>query len=124
MPDQTERRTIRFEGGVSHNIGERERHDGKSDIEPLDPRQRLRANLAEGSFDETSLVEGVNFSSAPVGDDQADAATEGTAAAHDALIGADFECGALLIYRMEFNDAGPEPFIVELTVIPAEDNRG
>ncbi|MCB9849928.1 MAG: hypothetical protein H6817_04410 [Phycisphaerales bacterium] len=85
---------------------------------------RVRANLDEGSFDETSLVEGVNFSSAGVDDDDADAATEGKAAAHNALIGVDFECGALLIYRFEVNDAGPEPFIVELTVIPAEDNRG
>jgi hypothetical protein len=67
---------------------------------------------------------GVNFSSADAGDDLADAATEGQAAAHEALLGADFECGSLLIYRLETNDAGPEPFIVELTVVRPENNRG
>ena len=85
---------------------------------------RVRRNLDEGQFNEGSLVEGVSFSSADAGDDLADAATEGQAAAHEALIGADFDCGALLIYRLETNDAGPEPFIIELTVINAENNRG
>jgi hypothetical protein len=85
---------------------------------------RVEANLDPASYDLDALVEGVRFSSAAVGDEMADEATEGMAAAHEARIGADFECGALLIYRLEVNDAGPEPFAVELTVIPAESNRG
>jgi hypothetical protein len=85
---------------------------------------RVRANLDEGDFNEDALVEGANFSSAAVGDDDADAPTEGVAAPHEALIGIDYECGALLIYRFEVNDAGPEPFVIDLTVIPAESNRG
>ena len=85
---------------------------------------RVLANLDASTYDETALVDGVNFSSAAVGDDLADDATEGKAAANNAFIGADFDCGSLLIYRFEVNDAGPEPFIVQLSVIPADSNRG
>ncbi|HRX86751.1 MAG TPA: hypothetical protein P5572_17130, partial [Phycisphaerae bacterium] len=85
---------------------------------------RVHANLAPANYDNDALVQGVRFSSAAVGDDNADAATEGVAAPHQALIGSDFDCGALLIYRFEVNDAGPEPFTVDLTVIPADSTRG
>lgn len=84
---------------------------------------RVHANLDPEDYDNDALVEGVRFSSAAVGDDNADEATEGVAAPHEALIGVDFECGALLVYRLELNDAGPEPFIVDLTVIPGESTR-
>lgn len=86
--------------------------------------KRVRAMLDEDEFEEAALVEGVNFSSAAVDDEMADAPTEGTAAPLNAYIGADFECGALLIYRFEMADSGPNPFVVELTIIPGEDNRG
>jgi len=85
---------------------------------------RAQANLDEAALTDVPLVEGVQFSSAAVGDDDADAPTEGIAPPLDANIGADFECGALLIYRMEFSDIGPERFRVELTVVPAESTRG
>jgi len=84
---------------------------------------RAEANLDPASYNQDALVEGIRFSSAAVGEKDADEATEGTAAPHQALIGADFDCGALLIYRLETNDAGPEPFVIELTVIPAESTR-
>ena len=85
---------------------------------------RVRQNLAANQFDDELLFEGVRFSSAATDDEQADEATQGTAPARVAYIGSEFECGALLIYRLEFDDAGPNPFTVELTVIPAESNRG
>ncbi len=85
---------------------------------------RVRENLEADDFEEAALVDGVRFSSTAAGDANADAATEGVAAGRQDLIGADFECGALLIYRLEVNDAGPEPFVVEMTVVPAESTRG
>lgn len=85
---------------------------------------RIEKNLDTSTLDSAALVEGVFFSSAPVGDDNADIGTEGGARPMDAFIGVDFQCGSLLIYRLEFNDAGPEPFVVELTVVPAESTRG
>lgn len=84
---------------------------------------RVRANLDEGEFVEEALVRGVNFSSADVNDDEANDPTAGKAAPHEAFIGVDFECGSLVIYRFEVNDAGPEAFVIEQTVIPAESTR-
>ena len=85
---------------------------------------RIRENLADNQFDDELLFEDIRFSSAEADEEGADAATEGTAPARVSYIGSDFECGSLLIYRLEFNDVGPSPFTVELTVIPAESNRG
>lgn len=84
---------------------------------------RVQENLMEGQFNEDLLFEGVRFSSAGVGDDNADEATEGVAPPMDAFIGADFECNSLLIYRFEINDLGPDPFAIELTTIPSESTR-
>lgn len=84
---------------------------------------RIRENLPDGTVPEALLFEGVKFSSAPVGDEDADAATEGVAAPLDARIGVDFECNSLLVYRLEINDLGPEPFTVQLTAIPSESTR-
>lgn len=84
---------------------------------------RVHDNLDEGTYDETPLVSGVHFSSAEVGDDLADRPIEGQAAPYDAFIGADFECGSLVIYRFEVNDFGTEAFKVEMSVIPAESTR-
>lgn len=84
---------------------------------------RIRENLPEDTVPEELLVEGVGFSSAPVGDDDADVPNEGAAAPLDARIGVDFECNSMLIYRLEINDLGPEPFVVELTAIPSESTR-
>lgn len=85
---------------------------------------RATANLDEAALVDVPLVEGVHFSSAAVGDEDADAPIEGIAQPLDSNIGPDFECGSLLIYRMEFDDGGPERFRVELTVVPAESTRG
>lgn len=85
---------------------------------------RILENADEANYDKDLLFEGVRFSSAAADSDLANEATEGTAAADIAYIGPDFECGGLLIYRFEFNEVGPEPFIVELSFIPAESTRG
>lgn len=85
---------------------------------------RAQANLDEAALENVPLIDGVHFSSADVGEEDADAPIEGIAQPLDSNIGPDFECGSLLIYRMEFDDTGPERFRVDLTVIPAESNRG
>ncbi len=85
---------------------------------------RTLANLDETMREDVPLIEGVHFSSAAVDAEDADAPNEGMAQPLEANIGPDFECGALLIYRLEFDDNGPERFRVELTVVPAESNRG
>ena len=101
--------------GTDANIFLRSRGDkaAMQEIELNDP----------DDYNDDILVEGIRFSSAEDDADDANEATEGVAAPHEALIGVDFECGALLIYRLEVNDAGPDPFIVDLTVIPGESTR-
>ena len=84
---------------------------------------RVRANLEEEEYDDELLVGGVYFSSADMNSEEADQPTEGVAAPHDAYIGVDFSCGSLLIYRFEYNDVGPEEFVIDLTVIPSESTR-
>ncbi len=111
--------------------------EGNSQVGPLDIEcarvfsvggqgllSRINSNLDEEDYDSTPLVSGVYFSSSSATSDDADQPTAGTAAALDAFIGVDFECGSMLIYRFETNDLGPEEFKVELTVIPAESTRG
>lgn len=85
---------------------------------------RAQENLEEDALENVPLIEGVYFSSAEVGDDDADEPTEGMAPPIDSNIGPDFECGSLLIYRLEFDEDGPERFRIDLTVVPAESTRG
>ncbi len=105
--------------------------EGNSQVGPLDIEcarvfsiggkglvTRVLNNLDQEDYENTPLVDGVYFSSANVGSDDADVATEGTAAGVDSLIGADFDCGSLIIYRFEVNDLGPEEFKIEMSVIP------
>jgi len=47
----------------------------------------------------------------------------GTAKAFEALLGVDFSCGALLILRLEENDAGGEEFRIDFELIPSETTR-
>jgi len=78
--------------------------------------------LAE--LDEGALVSGVQFY--PAADDvDPDAAPEpvGSAAPFEGLLGVDFPCGAQLIFRLEINDPGPEPFRIDFELIPANSSR-
>jgi len=84
---------------------------------------RVQENLAEDAFEEAALVPGVYFSSLAAGEEFADLPNEGVAAAHDAFIGADFDCGSLIVYRLEFSDAGEEEFEIQMSVIPSESTR-
>jgi len=83
----------------------------------------IRCNLPDADLDEDASIEGVAFSDAKLDDDDAGQATEGKAAPLVVKIGADFPCNALLIVRLEFNDLGPEPFLVDFSFIPSEEDR-
>jgi hypothetical protein len=83
-------------------------------------------NTNGANFNRAAFMEGVAFSSAPVGSEDADLPTEGLAAPLEALLGVDFPCGALLIVRFEPDDAQPPPirFRADFSMIPAESDRG
>ncbi|MFQ5461350.1 MAG: hypothetical protein ACE5E5_01850 [Phycisphaerae bacterium] len=48
---------------------------------------------------------------------------EGSAEARELLLGVDFNCESLLIFRIETNDVGDFPFRVDFEVAPAESTR-
>lgn len=83
----------------------------------------VRETASEEDFNEDALLIGVGFSSAPAGDPEAAAPDAGFAAARTFLLGADFPCNALVVIRLEINDAGPEPFLVTMSFIPSESTR-
>ncbi|GIK17756.1 MAG: hypothetical protein BroJett003_27200 [Planctomycetota bacterium] len=83
----------------------------------------VRETASEDDFDEDALLTGVGFSSAPAGDADADVPDAGFAAAQTFLLGADFPCNALVVIRLEVNDAGPEPFLITMSFIPSESTR-
>lgn len=82
-------------------------------------------NLQGGSIVEEALVEGVEFYSVSTDDDGNEALVlEGRARPLVTLLGADFACNSLLIFRLEFDDADPDfRFRVDFEVIPADSDR-
>ncbi len=72
-------------------------------------------------LDPEALVQGVAFSSAALGEEDAGIATEGFAPAVRALLGVDFPCGSILIIRFEEDDIGEAPFRADFEVIPPAD---
>lgn len=83
----------------------------------------VEANNDAADLEAAALIEGVGFSSAAIGEDGDDEPDQGVAAARAFFIGSDFPCNALLIVRFEFNDLGPEPFLIDFSYIPSESTR-
>ncbi|HUU82963.1 MAG TPA: hypothetical protein VM243_05600 [Phycisphaerae bacterium] len=82
-------------------------------------------NLDDTTLAPEALEEGIKFSSAPIDDVDANAATEGFAPPVRALLGVDFPCGAIIIIRFEIADVGDAPFRADFEIIPpAGDDRG
>ncbi|MFQ5414890.1 MAG: hypothetical protein ACE5E6_10575 [Phycisphaerae bacterium] len=76
-------------------------------------------NLPDAEVDAAAFVTGVRFVNGDAGDEPV-----GTAPPLEALIGVDFPCNALLIFRLEFDDSpGGDPFRVDFDVIPAASSR-
>jgi len=89
--------------------------------------QRLR-DLIESSFDpstieQVSFVEGVAFFD--VAPDVANATPVflGSAPALEALLGLDFNCGSILLLRLEDDELNPGVFRIDFEVIPSESGR-
>lgn len=85
---------------------------------------RVRENLSAGQYDESLLLEGAGFSSAPASSPEANQPNEGVAPPIDAFIGVDYSCASVVIVRFEVNDLGPDPFQITLSAIPADSTRG
>ena len=82
----------------------------------------MRLNLPDGDYNDEALVEGVEF--LDTGDDTApEPSLAGTAPPFEALLGVDFGCGSLLIFRLEFDDVGPSAFRVDFEVVPSSSER-
>ncbi|MCP4249101.1 MAG: hypothetical protein GY778_18820 [bacterium] len=79
-------------------------------------------DLGEDLLNADALVEGVGFSAAAIGEDNASEATEGFAAPVRALLGVDFPCDSIIIVRFEIADVGPAPFRADFEIIPPRIN--
>ena len=73
-------------------------------------------------IDEAVLFDGVGFSDTPVVSDAAAEPNVGFAAGFEALLGVDFNCGSLVVVRLEFAEVGPLPFKTEMQVFPSEES--
>ena len=81
--------------------------------------------VEDTNLDEEALIQGVAFSRAELGQENAGVATEGFAPEVRALLGVDFPCGSILVIRFEVADVGEAPFRADFEVIPPrEDDRG
>lgn len=81
----------------------------------------IRENLPDVTPDEAALVEGVKFHE--IGPDGQAGQELGAAPAFEARLGVDFPCGALLIFRLESDDLGPDPYRVDFELISTESTR-
>lgn len=72
----------------------------------------VERNLPNAQPDQAAYVEGVNFF------DSDGSVEAGHSPSLDVLLGEDFLCGSVLIFRLEFDDFGPDRFRVDFEVIP------
>ncbi|MCH7813173.1 MAG: hypothetical protein IID40_04040 [Planctomycetes bacterium] len=79
-------------------------------------------DLDVGLLNPEALVEGVAFSAAALGEENASLATEGFAPPVRALLGVDFPCDSIIIVRFEIADVGPAPFRADFEIIPPRIN--
>ena len=67
--------------------------------------------------DEHALVDGTNFSGAPLGDPLEAAATEGTAVGRVDRAGVDYDCESVIVYSFEQDAAAPGGFRIDANVV-------
>lgn len=80
---------------------------------------RIRSELDAQSVDPTALVEGVDFFEDGASGDGGAPVALGAALPLELLLGLEFTCDSILVFRLEINDPGPEPFRIDFEVIPA-----
>jgi len=83
----------------------------------------IHDNLPDASLSSEADIEGLEFFKTDPADAAAAPVSQGKSAPFEALLGVDFPCNALLIFRLEINDAGPEPFRVDYELIPSKSSR-
>ena len=81
----------------------------------------IEQNLPDVTPDEDAVVEGVKFHE--IGPEGQTGQELGAASAFEARLGVDFPCGALLIFRLESDDLGPDPYRVDFELISTESTR-
>lgn len=68
--------------------------------------------------DPRALIDGVNFSGAPLGDPLEAAPTEGAALGLDIQAGVDFNCAGLMLFTFEQDATAPGGFRIDFSFIP------
>jgi hypothetical protein len=82
-------------------------------IESTDPADVVQDALIEGV--EFFAVDSANPDGAPV--------SQGLAAPFEVLLGVDFPCNSLLIFKLDVNEVGPDPFRIDFELIPSSNDR-
>lgn len=67
--------------------------------------------------DERALVDGTNFSGAPLGDPLEAVATEGTAVGRVDRAGVDYDCESVIVYTFEQDATAPGGFRIDANVV-------
>ncbi len=83
-------------------------------------QENIDLETLDDDIAEDALIEGVEFYSVA---EDGTTTSQGIAPAREFLIGVDYQCGGFLIFRLEFDDVGPNPFRIEYEWIPSEDDR-
>lgn len=85
---------------------------------------RLLSQIEESGADFSSeaLIEGIEFFSTS-GDESEEPVSQGVVGPFEVLLGVDFPCNSLLIFKLEVDDAGTEPFRIDFELIPSESSR-
>lgn len=84
--------------------------------------KRIRDRADDNTFFEEGLVDGVEFLGDGEGGD-GELVSRGAAPPFEAMLGVDFPCNALLIFRLEINDLGPAPFLIDFELVPSASDR-
>ena len=83
----------------------------------------IQENLPDAELEAEALIEGVGFFRTDPQDEGGEAVSKGKAPPFEALLGVDFPCNALLIFRLEIDDLGSDPFRIDFELIPSESTR-
>lgn len=70
--------------------------------------------------DASALIEGIEFFDV---DDEDNPVSQGVVVPFEVLLGVDFPCNALLIFKLEVNNDPSTPFRVDYELIPSADSR-
>jgi len=87
---------------------------------------RLLAALSASDSSDLSpdaMIEGIEFFSVDAANPDAQPVGQGKAAPYEVLLGVDFPCNSLLIFKLEVDEGGPDPFRVDYELLPSSSTR-